>query len=108
MEKNVRIFVPFGAVGIGISDEAFRQGVDLRPDIIAADAGSTDSGPYYLGAGETKYARKSVKSDIRKMVTAGAKLNVPVAIGTAGTCGVDRQVDETVEIIREIAAVVLI
>ena len=101
--KEVRVFVPFGAVGIGVGDEAFQAGLDLNPDVISSDCGSTDSGPYYLGTGNGKYARESVKSDLRKMVVAGAKRGIPVTLGTVGTCGVDRSVDEAVAIIKEIA-----
>lgn len=101
--ETCRIFVPFGAVGIGITDEAFERGIEMHPDIISADAGSTDSGPYYLGTGKCKYARESVKSDLRRMIVAGAKLNIPVTVGSVGTCGLDSSVDWMADIVTEIA-----
>lgn len=97
-----KVFVPFGALGTGITDEAFSGGIALGPDIISADAGSTDSGPYYLGKGKGKYAREAVKKDMRMMITAANTLSIPITIGTSGTCGVDACVDELEEICREI------
>jgi hypothetical protein len=94
--------VPYGALGTGISDASFKAGIRMGPDIIACDAGSTDSGPYYLGAGRGKYARDSVKEDLRRMVKAGRLLNIPVAVGSAGTCGTDSGVDELAGICVEI------
>src|SRR5690625_8049799 len=93
-----KVFVPFGALGIGMTRKEFEQGLKFEPDIICSDAGSTDSGPYYLGTGTSKYARESVKEDLRLMIKGGQKLSIPVAVGSAGTCGVNRSVDELEEI----------
>ncbi len=102
-EKKVcKIFVPFGAVGTGISDESFQNGVRMHPDAIVSDAGSTDSGPYYLGTGTCKYAHDTLKEDFEKMITAGHELHVPVMIGSAGTCGTDSGVDMMYGIAEEI------
>lgn len=100
--KGCKVFVPYGALGIGITKEAFDRGIELRPDIICCDAGSTDSGPYFLGTGKGKYAREAVKEDLKLMMMGGKKLSIPIAIGTAGTCGVDGSVDELEEICLEI------
>ena len=50
--NTCRVFVPYGALGTGIAEESFDAGGRMKPDVIACDAGSTDSGPYYLGTGE--------------------------------------------------------
>lgn len=42
--KACRIFVPYGALGTGILEESFIRGVEMKPDAIVCDAGSTDSG----------------------------------------------------------------
>lgn len=97
-----KVFVPFGALGIGMTRKEFEQGLKFKPDIICSDAGSTDSGPYYLGTGTSKYARESVKEDLRLMIKGGQQLSIPIAIGSAGTCGVDRSVDEVEAICLEI------
>lgn len=99
-----KVFIPYGALGTGIAEEAFAAGMALGPDILSCDAGSTDSGPYYLGTGRGKYARKSVKHDLRMMVTAAHKAGIPITIGSAQTCGADSGVDELSDICREICA----
>jgi len=102
-----RIFVPCGALGLGrgangISDEVFEDALALKPNIISCDAGSTDSGPYYLGSGNCKYSREAVKDDLRRILVGADRLNIPVTIGSCGTCGVDKGVDWCEEIAREI------
>lgn len=99
---KVKIFIPYGAVGLGCTDEAFEAGLAMGPDILASDAGSTDSGPYYLGTGKGKYATGAVRRDLKKMVLGAHRIGVPVAIGTAGTCGSNMGVDEVCGMIRDI------
>lgn len=102
--SSCKVFVPFGAVGTGITKEAFENGIKMKPDIISSDAGSTDSGPYYLGMGTCKYPREAVKEDIRLMMLAAKKLSIPITVGSCGTCGSDTGVDEVASICREICA----
>ena len=99
---SCKIFVPYGAVGLGCTDEAFEAGLKMNPDIISSDAGSTDSGPYYLGTGKGKYATAAVKRDLRRMILGSRKLDIPMTIGSAGTCGSDFGVDETARLCQEI------
>ncbi len=99
---NVKVFVPYGAVGLNCTEEAFEAGLAMKPDIISSDAGSTDSGPYYLGSGHGKYSIGDVKRDLKRMVLGAHKLGIPMTIGSAGTCGSDEGVDTACELIREI------
>ncbi len=99
-----RVLVPSGVLGLGFDRQALARGVALRPDIIAIDGGSTDSGPYSLGAGESKYARAATKSEWRSLMLARAEAGVPLVIGTAGTCGSDATVDWMFAITAELAA----
>ena len=55
-----RILIPNGALGLGFDKAALARGVARKPDLIAVDGGSTDSGPHYLGTGTSKYSRGSV------------------------------------------------
>ncbi|MCV6823747.1 MULTISPECIES: DUF1446 domain-containing protein [Halocynthiibacter] len=82
---------------------ALERGLAMKPDIIAIDGGSTDSGPAYLGQGVSKYARSSTKTEWHGLMEARAKAGVPLVIGTAGTCGTDSAVDWLLDITREIA-----
>ncbi|MBS0333324.1 MAG: acyclic terpene utilization AtuA family protein [Proteobacteria bacterium] len=99
-----RVLVPSGVLGSGCPQEAFDRGLSLRPDAIAVDAGSTDSGPYYLGSGVSKMTRKAVKRDLRQAMIGRARLGIPLLIGSSGTCGVDGMVDWMAEICAEVAA----
>ena len=100
----VRVLIPSGALGLNYDQKALQRGVEARPDIIAIDGGSTDSGPSYLGRGVSKYARSSTKLEWAGLMQARAEANCPLIIGTAGTCGTDQAVDWMVDITREIAA----
>jgi len=102
--KECKVFVPFGALGGGIDPSAFQTAMRLKPDIISTDAGSTDSGPFYLGTGKGKYARQVVRRDLELILTAAHEAGIPVTIGSAGTCGSDQGVDDLAELTREIAA----
>ncbi len=98
-----RVLVPSGVLGLGFDREALARGIAARPDIIAIDGGSTDSGPYSLGAGVSKYSRAATKSEWRQLMLARAEAKVPLVIGTAGTCGTDTTVDWMAKITRELA-----
>lgn len=98
-----RVLIPTGALGLGYDRDALARGVANRPDIIAVDGGSTDSGPSYLGRGVSKYSRASTKEEWRGLMHARAAAGVPLVIGTAGTCGADAAVGWLADITREIA-----
>jgi hypothetical protein len=98
-----RVLIPTGALGLGYDRAALARGVANRPDVIAVDGGSTDSGPSYLGHGVSKYSRASTKAEWRDLMCARAAAGVPLVIGTAGTCGADEAVDWLVAITRDLA-----
>ncbi len=99
----VKVLVPSGALGLNYDKEALARGIAAKPDIIAIDGGSTDSGPHYLGRGVSKYARSSTKIEWAGLMEARAEADCPLLIGTAGTCGADSAVDWMLDITREIA-----
>ncbi|MCK8485410.1 DUF1446 domain-containing protein [Aliiroseovarius sp. S2029] len=100
----VKVLIPSGALGLGYDRDALARGIAEKPDIIAIDGGSTDSGPHYLGTGTSKYSRGSTRAEWAELMAARAEADVPLVIGTAGTCGADDAVDWLVDITREIAA----
>ena len=98
----VRILIPAGALGLGYDKAALARGIANKPDLIAIDGGSTDSGPSYLGRGVSKYSRASTKREWAGLIEAREAAGVPLVIGTAGTCGAGSAVDWLVEITEEI------
>ena len=100
---KTRVLIPSGVLGLGFSRAALARGVAAGPDIICIDGGSTDSGPFYLGTGTSKYARATCKAEWRDLMLARAALGVPLVIGSCGTCGADEMVDWMMEITVELA-----
>ena len=98
-----RVLIPSGALGLGFDQAALAAGIANRPDIIAIDGGSTDSGPAYLGQGVSKYSAASTKAEWRELLLARKKADVPLVIGTAGTCGADATVEWLFELTEQIA-----
>ncbi|MFF4822349.1 acyclic terpene utilization AtuA family protein [Streptomyces sp. NPDC001312] len=84
---EIRVLSATAILGYGFPDESFEAGLARRPHVIAADAGSTDPGPYYLGAGESFTDRAAVRRDLERMITAGRRLGIPVVVGSAGGAG---------------------
>ena len=101
--KQLRVLSPTAILGYGFPMSSFEEGMKRKPHVIAVDAGSTDPGPYYLGAGKSFTDRNSVKRDLEIMIPAALEAGIPVIIGTAGGSGGHPHVDLTMDIIREIA-----
>ncbi|MCZ8153404.1 MAG: acyclic terpene utilization AtuA family protein, partial [Rhodobacteraceae bacterium] len=99
----IRVLSPTAILGYGFPTASFEAGLALNPDVIAVDAGSSDPGPYYLGAGVSFTDRAAVKRDLQHMLVAGRARGIPVLVGSAGGAGARPHLDWTVEIIREIA-----
>ena len=60
----MRMMATTGLLGYGFGEEAFRRGMDMDLDFIAADGGSMDPGPHYLGEGVPFVTRLAIKRDI--------------------------------------------
>ncbi|MDH0897173.1 MULTISPECIES: acyclic terpene utilization AtuA family protein [unclassified Pseudomonas] len=104
MEKPIKVLVPTGCIGSGIRLDLFEQALLEKPDVIAMDGGSTDSGPHYLGTGKTKASPAVLKAELLVYMKARAELGVPLIIGSSGTCGSDAGVDLLRGLCLEVAA----
>jgi hypothetical protein len=100
---EVRILAATGVIGAGFKVESLNRGIALAPTFIACDAGSTDSGPAYLGSGKSKLSREACARDLRLLLKARDVLGVPLIIGSCGTSGRDVGVDWMAQLAREIA-----
>lgn len=104
MSKNpFRVLSPTAILGYGFPEASFARGLEKKPDLIGVDAGSTDPGPYYLGAGKSFTSRSAVKRDLEFILEGAIALSVPCIIGTAGGSGAREHVQWTEAIIEEIA-----
>lgn len=92
-----------GQLGYGIPTPAFEAGLARSPDMIGVDMGSIDIGPAYLGAGKMAPTRVGAKRDLRKVLRAARRLDIPLIVGSAGSAGARPHLDQTLDIIREIA-----
>ncbi len=92
-----------GQLGYGIPTPAFEAGLARAPDMIGVDMGSIDIGPAYLGGGTMAPTRVGAKRDLRKVLRAARRLDVPLIVGSAGSAGARPHLDQTLAIIREIA-----
>jgi hypothetical protein len=92
-----------GVLGAGFKVESLNRGIALEPTFIACDAGSTDSGPAYLGSGKPKLSREACARDLRLLLKARDTLRVPLIIGSCGTSGRDVGVEWMAQLAREIA-----
>ncbi|WP_059103054.1 acyclic terpene utilization AtuA family protein [Shouchella shacheensis] len=99
----VTLLAASGMLGTGFSIESFNRAMKNCPDMIGCDAGSTDPGPYYLGSGRSMASKESVKRDLGIMLRGAVEKDIPLIVGSAGTAGGNKQVEWTVDIIREIA-----
>lgn len=101
--EELRVLSPTAILGYGFPMESFAEGMKREPHVIAVDAGSTDPGPYYLGAGKSFTDNNSVKRDLEIMIPAALEAGIPLIIGTAGGSGARPHVELTLELIKEIA-----
>src|SRR3977135_3770020 len=90
---SVGILVPCGMLGAGFPPDTITRGIALGADVIAVDGGSTDSGPYYLGAATAKTTGGAVRRDLRLLLGAASAAGIPLIVGSCGTNGADAGVD---------------
>ncbi len=100
---TTRVLIPSGVLGLGIDPDDLARGLDRQPHVIAIDGGSTDSGPFYLGTGTSKYSAAGTRSQWRTLMQARAQAGIPLVIGSCGTCGTDATVDWMADMTRSIA-----
>src|SRR5580692_9009797 len=101
---SVGILVPSGMLGAGFRPETVTRGIALGADVIAVDGGSTDSGPYYLGAGVAKTAEGAVRRDLRLLLAAASSARIPLIVGSCGTSGTDSGVNWVADLVHAICA----
>ncbi|MDY7106474.1 MAG: acyclic terpene utilization AtuA family protein [Actinomycetota bacterium] len=100
--QPTKVLVPTGMLGAGFTPESIRRGIDLGAHAIAVDGGSTDSGPYYLGAATAKTTERAVSHDLRILLVAALEARIPLVVGSCGTSGTDAGVDWVAQMVAKI------
>ena len=101
---SVGVMVPSGMLGAGFDPATVARGISLGADVIAVDGGSTDSGPFYLGAAQAKTTGAAVRRDLRVLLAAVHETGAPLIIGSCGTSGTDAGVRWVAGIVDAICA----
>ena len=101
--KKIRAIAATGNLSTGFREETLVRAVQQGAHFIGCDAGTTDSGPYYLGSGNPRGPREGSKRNLRLMIREALNAGIPVIIGSAGHAGGTPHLNWTLEIVRELA-----
>lgn len=101
--RPLRVLGASGQLGYGIPTPALEEGLKRAPDMIGCDMGSIDIGPHYLGSGEMAPTHVGARRDLRKVLRAARRLDIPLIIGSAGSAGAAPHLEATLAMVREIA-----
>jgi hypothetical protein len=101
--KKIRALAATGNLSTGFREETLVRAVQEGAHFIGCDAGTTDSGAYYLGSGNPRGPREATKRNLRIMIREALKGAIPVIVGTAGHAGGRPHLDWTLEIVRDLA-----
>lgn len=74
-----------------------------KVDFMAADGGSTDAGPYYLGSGESMTHREGIKQSLGAVLPIAVGSGTPLIIGSCAMAGTRSGLDLFKELVLEVA-----
>ena len=102
MKTIYRMLATLGGLGYGFPEESFREAMKQKLDLIAADSGSIDPGPYYLGMGVSLQKKANMKRDFSIMLAGALERGCPVIIGSCGLAGDTPNLMFMVDIAKEV------
>ena len=103
MSDEARIVAVNGMLGYGYELDSLKAGIAARPHLLGCDAGSTDPGPYYLGAGKSLVREDQIYRDLKPALVGAVRNDIPLVVGSAGFAGARPNVELTLDIVRRIA-----
>lgn len=92
-----------GSIGSGFLASSLDTAVSAGADFIGCDGGSTDGGPYFLGAGVPKVSAEAYKRDLRLMLRAAVERSIPLIMGSSGYSGARAHLDWAARLVRDVA-----
>ena len=104
IDESVQSSVLCASGSLGLTpfhSESFWKGIERRPDVVAADAGSGDIGPFYLGSGHWYNLREWEEQDLVTMLKGARSCGAKMIVGSAGGAGLDQAVDLYFEIVSD-------
>jgi len=103
LKQKLKALAATGNLSTGFQEESLVRAVEQGANFVGCDAGTTDSGPYYLGSGNPRGPREGTKRNLRIMLREALRAGIPVIVGSAGHAGGRPHLDWTVGIVRELA-----
>ena len=104
MKREICYLSLCGLLGYGYAPASLTNALKEDLDFIGVDAGSTDPGPYYLGSGSNFVKPLQVKRDLSLVLKPALERKIPLIIGSAGGSGAAPHLEQTLDILRQIAA----
>jgi hypothetical protein len=101
--KKIKALAATGNLSTGFREETMVRAVEQGASFIGCDAGTTDSGAFYLGSGQARGPREATKRNLRIMIGQALKGGIPAIVGTAGHAGGKPHLAWTLDIVRELA-----
>lgn len=102
---GVSVLCASGSLGLTpFHEESFWAGIETSPDVVAADAGSGDIGPFYLGSGHWYNLEAWEDHDLTLMLRGARRCGARVIVGSAGGAGLDQAVDRYFDLVAAAAA----
>ncbi|MGH9354680.1 MAG: acyclic terpene utilization AtuA family protein, partial [Terriglobia bacterium] len=102
-QHHVKAVAATGNLSAGFLEETLHRAVSGGAEFVGCDAGSLDSGPYYLGSGEARGPREGVKRNMGRILREAISAGIPALIGTAGMAGGRPHLNWLLDIVRELA-----
>src|SRR5207245_8038513 len=103
LKQKLKALAATGNLSTGFQEESLVRAVQEGANFVGCDAGTTDSGPYYLGSGNPRGPREGTKRNLRIMLREALRAGIPVIVGSAGHAGGRPHLEWTVAIVRELA-----
>ncbi|WP_035586893.1 acyclic terpene utilization AtuA family protein [Hippea jasoniae] len=99
----LKLYALMGQLGYGYNRQSFDEAIKEGVDFIGVDAGSIDSGPYFLGSGNMKANYEATRNDLEYPLKIAVEKKIPFVVGSAGYAGADIHLKQFLDVVKDIA-----